>query len=279
MLLSKRLVIANFFFLLLVFGCARETTNRLNCICLIDFSGSLSQKTLQNYVKIISYNIMMNLGEHDRLIVMPIDEGSKTEAVKIIYEDMSDHKFSFPTDGFTHARERTLKRIREYVKLKAPDIEREIIRQKELRKRFTYYTDIVSALEQAAELMERPKEESFLKSIGLFVSGKKKIIPENMIVFLSDMIHESTDFTFANRNGPTPEQTESILNSLRLRNKIPNLRGCKVFVNGRTGYSTQQVENIQNFWNQFFREAQAKLMVYTYDAGNEITSYLSQRHK
>jgi len=275
----KRLSCLNFLLLLLCIGCSKETSNRLNVVCLIDFSGSLSQETLQNYVRIISYNIMMNLGERDRLIVMPIDEGTKQEAVKIIYEDLSDHKFSLPTDGFTHAKDSTLKRIIEYVKSKAPSIEREIILQKEKRRKFTYQTDIVSGLEQAAELLEKRNNESFWKSIGRFISGKKEIVSENIIVLLSDMIHESTDFTFATKNGPSQDQTESILNLLRVNNKIPALAGCKVFVNGRTGHSTQQVENIQNFWNQFFRETQAELMVYAFDGGNEITSHLLQRAK
>ena len=258
-------------------SCSTGEQKRLNCICLIDFSGSLSKDALHGYIHTISSDILQNLDERDRLVVLPIDEGAKTEAVKLIFIDMAEKKFSFPSDGFTHARDRAIKRIREYGVSSAKEIEKELEHQKEARQRFTYYTDIFSALEQAAMLIEKETEDSFWRSISRFVRGSKRVIPENMIVLLSDMIHESGGYTFAKQSGCDEHETNKILDELKKYNAIPDLSGCKVFINGRTGRSNLQVENIHRFWVQYFKESKGELLAYDYDSGHEITSYLLQR--
>jgi hypothetical protein len=72
------------FFILIVFlvgGCDTGIHQRMNCVCLIDYSGSLSEETLHRYIEIISTDVVRRLGEKDRLTILPIDEGAKTEAV------------------------------------------------------------------------------------------------------------------------------------------------------------------------------------------------------
>ena len=68
-----------------------------------------------------------------------------------------------------------------------------------------------------------------------------------------------------------------MLGKLRAWRRIPDLRGCVVFVNGRTGTSNLQVENIRNFWAQYLKEAGAELSAYDYDSGPQIISFLDQR--
>ncbi|MBN2284985.1 MAG: hypothetical protein JXI43_00955, partial [Tissierellales bacterium] len=55
----------------------------------------------------------------------------------------------------------------------------------------------------------------------------------------------------------------------------PDLTNCKVFVNGRTGKTTPQVENIKNFWYRFLYEAKAEISVYDYDASHELNTFFS----
>jgi len=105
----------------------------------------------------------------------------------------------------------------------------------------------------------------------------KRVEPTNIIVIFADMIQESNQCSFARPEGCSAKEASRIIKDLRARNLIPDLRDCKVFVNGRTGKSNLQVENIRNFWIQYFKESQAELSAYEYDAGKQITSFLSHR--
>ncbi len=264
--------------LILAAGCESGVHQRLNCICLIDYSGSLSEQTLQRYVDIISTEVFRQLGEKDRLVVLPIDEGAKMEAVKLVYEDLAGKQFSFQTDGYAHARDSVIMRLRNYSSQTGPTIAAQLMREKAQREKYTYYTDIFAALDQAATLVERNEAtDSFWSGVDRFIRGKKKIVSTNLIILFSDMIQESKGVTFAGPEGCTPEQARSVLDSLRATNHIPDLRGCTVFVNGRTGKTNVQVDNIQSFWSQYFKAAGANLASYEYDAGPMINSYLAQR--
>ncbi len=263
--------------LLLLSGCDTGTRQRLNCICLIDYSGSLSEQTLHRYVELISSEVLHRLDQSDRLVVLPIDEGAKTKAVKLVYDDFAEHQFTYHTDGYAHAEDSLTKRLKLYADRMEPQIASELLRQKELRAKYTYFTDIFSALEQAGALVEREEQESFWEGLRRFIAGRKRIAPTNVIMIFSDMIQESSDCSFAGEYGCTPDSVQIILDHLRAMHRIPDLHGCIVFVNGRTGKTNTQVENIQSFLAQYFKESGADLRAYDYDAGPQITSYLGER--
>jgi hypothetical protein len=263
--------------LLFLGGCDTGTYHRLNCVCLIDYSGSLSPETLHQYVRTISSDILGRMREKDRLVVLPIDEGAKTKAVKLVVDDFAEQKFSFASDGYTHARDSVMHRLRQYAEGEGPAIAVKLLREKELRQQFTYYTDIFAALEQASALIERNEPETFWEGIGRFVTGKKKVAVTNVIILFSDMMQESSEASFAGPDGCTPEQAHELLQRLRAMNRIPDLRGCRVFVNGRTGTTNLMVDNIKGFWSEYFKEAGVDVGAYDYDASPEIASYLDQR--
>ncbi len=268
------------FFILIVFlagGCDTGIHQRLNCICLIDYSGSLSEETLHRYIEIISTDIVGHLGEKDRLTVLPIDEGAKTEAVKLVYEDMSNKRFSLTTDGYAHAADSLAMRLKKFADKTGPEIASKLLREKAAREKYTYFTDIFSALEQTATLLEYNQPDTFWKGVERFITGKKKNISSNIIILFSDMIQESSETFFTVPEGCTPEAARFTIDKLRAFNHIPDLHGCRIFVNGRTGKSNLQVDNIKNFWIQYFKETGAELVAYDYDAGPEISSYLTQR--
>ncbi len=262
---------------LLLAGCETGVQQRLNCICLIDYSGSLSEQTLRKYVSIISSDVLRHLKENDRLVVIPIDEGAKTQAVKLVYEDLSDMRFVYHTDGYTHARDSVNTRLRRYAVREGPEIAAELMREKSQRQKFTYYSDIFAALEQAAQLVERNEPDSFWDRVGRFVTGKKRTVSANVILIFSDMIQESAETSFAGPEGCLPEQRKTVLAELRRWHRLPDLHGCVVFVNGRTGLNNAQVENIRAFWVEYFKETGAQLWGYDYDAGPQITALLGQR--
>jgi hypothetical protein len=91
------------------------------------------------------------------------------------------------------------------------------------------------------------------------------------------MIQESSECNFAGPEGCSPELARITIDKLRAWNRIPDLHGCVVFVNGRTGKTNEQVESIKSFWTQYFKESGAELAAYDYDSGSQITSYLIQR--
>ncbi len=262
---------------ILLAGCDTGSQDRMNCICLIDYSGSLSEQTLRRYVDIISSDVLRQMKEHDRLVVLPIDEGAKTKAVKLVYDDLSDRTFVYHTDGYAHAQDSLMMRLRQYADDEGPRIAGQLLREKTLRQKYTYYTDIFAALEQAGELVERNEPEGFWDRLRRFVSGAKRTVSSNVILIFSDMIQESSETSFAGPDGCTPEQELTVLDNLRAWHRIPDLRGCVVFVNGRTGTSNAQVENIRKFWLAYFKETGAWLGGYDYDAGPQITAFLSQR--
>lgn len=270
--------IALTFFLFCSYGCETNTKSRLNCVCLIDYSGSLTEETLKSYAEIITNTVFKNLNEVDRLIVIPIDEGAKTQAIKIAYEDLSTIDFSKATDGFTHKQDSIKKRINNYVETKLIGLYDEIINQKKLRKQFTGKTDIISAMEQVLTLLERPIKDDFLTKILNFISGKTELVSENAIIIFSDMIQESTDFNFAQfPNDAT--RYDAVLENLIENKRIPDLKLCSIFVDGRTGKSNTQVENIKNFWATYFKNSGGILLSYDYDCRKDIESFMQKRRE
>jgi hypothetical protein len=263
--------------LLLCGGCDTGTVQRLNCICLIDYSGSLAEETLHLYVETIRSDVLRRLGEKDRLVVLPIDEGAKTEAVKLVSHDLAEMQFLYHSDGYAHAKDSLRMRLRRFADRTGPEVASQLLQEKGLRQKYTYKSDIFAAIEQAAGLMEQNQEETFWQSVQRFVTGRKRIESSNVLLIFSDMIQESDEVSFTGPEGCTQGLADSTLANLQTSNRIPNLTDCTVFVNGRTGKTNGQVENVKSFWIRYFKQAHAGLGAYDYDARSQITSFLARR--
>ena len=263
--------------LLLCPGCDTGTVQRLNCICLIDYSGSLSPETLSLYVRTISSDVLRRLGEKDRLVILPIDEGAKTEAVQLVSQDLAEKQFLYHSDGYAHAKDSLRARLLRYADLMEPKISAQLLREKGLRQDFTYKTDIFAAIEQAAALAEQNEQETFWEGTRRFVTGRKRVESTNLLLIFSDMVHETGEVSFAGPEGCTPGMADSTLLDLQASGQLPDLRGWTVFVNGRTGKSNVAVDNIKRFWVRYFELTHARLAAYDYDAGSQIRSFLAKR--
>src|SRR6185312_1611228 len=121
------------FIILSATGCSSSVEERKNIICLIDYSGSISEVTLNNYATVISKDIFENLGPHDKFSLMPIDEGAKTQPVYLAYYDFKSEKFYKNSDGVTHKEDSLKKRLSRFLSLKSDSISSEIKTQKEIR--------------------------------------------------------------------------------------------------------------------------------------------------
>ena len=258
-------------------GCEVGSNSRLNCVVLLDYSRSLPLKTAGRFVGVIDSIILPQLDELDRLIVLPIDEAAKREPVQIVRIDMSLRQFSSSRDGFAHARDSVHKRLSMFLHDTSAGVAAELWHQRDARTAFANQTDLLSAFEQASQLLERKDSESLPRALYRFVLGKGKVDSENWIVVLSDMIQETSEVNFAGANGISHERAVKLIEGLERSKKIADLAGATVFVSGRTGSTNRQVDAIEAFWREYFRHAGATLAAYDYDTGQDIGARLSRR--
>lgn len=243
-------------------------------IVLIDYSASNTELVLESYISIITETIFPNMRQYDCLVVVPIDEGSKMRPVKIVYEDLVEKQFSRRTDGFAHAGDSLKKRFITYVKETAPKISETLKTQKQVRKEYTEYTDILGAIHQTTNLIEFNAEGGTIRDMEDFVLGKIRLKSENVIILLSDMIQDSREYNFNKKHGVSPEQTTAFLDGLKKVNSIPDLSGCKVFAIGATGRNSSQIDNIHSFWTEYFKQTNAELASYGYNVDGKLRKYL-----
>lgn len=265
--------------ILLIFSCTGQKKERRNIICLIDYSGTISKDVLNSYATIISKDVFLTLGASDKFVLMPIDEGAKIQDTNLAYIDLKDKKFEKQSDGVTHRLDSVKQRLFNYLSERSDTIYKTILQQKEIRRKFTNYTDIINAVEQIPTKLEKNETISPMAGIWNEVSGSTTFLTSNILVICSDMIHESLEFNFNRRPTITQADADHILQQLRNANRIPNLEGLKVFINGRTGRNNNQIDNIKYFWENYFKAAKAEIKGYDYDIHNLITEYLHVSHK
>lgn len=102
-------------------------------------------------------------------------------------------------------------------------------------------TDIMGAIYTAGKIFERSPER------------------EKILVLLSDMIEESDRYNFR-KDGLSDSRIKQIIN----KEKIPNLKGVKVFVVGAKAPSRDRFERIESFWTAFFKHGNADLQSSNY---------------
>lgn len=84
--------------------------------------------------------------------------------------------------------------------------------------------------------------------------GKNK----NVLVVFSDMIEESTYYNFQ-KESLTPQRIKQIIDSEKLKKRIPDLKGIKIYVSGASAPTSQKMLEIQSFWMEYFKECGAEL--------------------
>ncbi len=271
--LKKGFVLA---FSLAAIGCFPQVEKRKNVICLIDYSGTIKPETLDIYAKTVVDRVIMNLGQFDKMVLIPIDEGSKMQAVQLISHDLSREKFTDPNDNMLQAQSLMDERLKKFKSdLREKDLST-VVQQKDARKQFTSFTDILGSLEQAALLRDKNEAPTYSKQFSDWNDGTIEFETENSIMILSDMIHESPDLNFA-RTTPDEKLMDKTIADLKAKGRIPDLTGTKIFVCGRTGKNNATIDAIHSFWKKYFEEAHAQLVIYDYDSGKYIGDYVAQK--
>ncbi len=279
--------------LLTISGCEDMQEKRKNIICFVDLSGSINPENKNAYVNAIKI-ILNNMNAYDRLIVYPIDKGSYTNPVKIVYEDFMNSDsfygitfknipdsikppFTRKGDGITKKEEKRQERIQRYVNTIIPLVEHRLDSIYEARSKFSSYSNILWAVlncRDEMEIVETEEAEAF--------SLEEKIIPYNYIIFLSDMIHESQEYNFNKSKGVMEDDRLSILQDLKENDRIPDLKGANVIVLGKgpgANVKTEAaIDEIEDFWEIYFSESYANGRLYLYrgiDKIDEIPRFLN----
>lgn len=108
------------------------------------------------------------------------------------------------------------------------------------------YTDIFDAITVAAKIME----------------GKSGYDGKMLIVF-SDMLQQTPEYNFG-RESLSEQRISTIIAELKQKNRLPNLKGVKVWIAGaganRTGgLSPNKLQQVQDFWMSYFKATGADL--------------------
>lgn len=228
------------------------------------------------YAKTVVDNVFMNFGPYDKLTLMPIDEGSKIQAVQLISHDMSTEKFTNEKDNMLQAEAMTKERLEKYKREQREKDLDTVKREKDNRKQFTNFSDILGSLEQAASLMDKNESVPYSKQFSDWNDNTPEFVSENIIVILSDMIHESSELNFF-RTTPDEKMISKTMADLRANNRLPEFAGTKIFVCGRTGKNNAVIDGIHRFWASYFKETHGDLKVYDYDCSKAVASYISQK--
>jgi len=102
------------------------------------------------------------------------------------------------------------------------------------------HTDIMSSLHVAEKVFKNyPRDKSVL-------------------VMLSDMIEDSSEYNFEKEN-LTDRRIEEIITREKTKNRIPDLRDVKVYVVAAGAGGSKKFFAVQNFWLRYFKECGANL--------------------
>lgn len=84
-----------------------------------------------------------------------------------------------------------------------------------------------------------------------------------MLIILSDMLEDSEEYNFE-RLRVTDEFTRRVIEDKRRRGQLPNLGGATVYVAGASARSASKAHEVQRFWIEYFKAANARLLPQNY---------------
>lgn len=108
------------------------------------------------------------------------------------------------------------------------------------RNRKIINTDIMSSLHVAEKIFKNYKREKLV------------------LVMLSDMIEDSTEYNFEKEN-LIDKRAEDIINKEKSKNRLPDLQKVKIYVVAAGAKESNKFFAIQNFWLRYFKECGADL--------------------
>jgi hypothetical protein len=125
------------------------------------------------------------------------------------------------------------------------------------------------ALKKAHHILMEEKSSSWTDIFGSMYITERVIKTyksnKKILVIMSDMIQDSSNHHF-NRIRFTPRKIEKIIASEKKRG-LPDLQGVRVYVIGARARNTQRMQELRNFWIEYFNSCGAELRNENYGHG------------
>jgi hypothetical protein len=217
----------------LIVGC---TTNQCVIYVLFDISGSTAKKEIRQRYYNDFLKILDEINGGEILICDLITENTMATSSQPVNESFPIYNpFIMNKENF----KRKLNKQKEKVKAQVDSL---------IFSSSTPMTDLLNAFQAADKILNGE----------LYKDDTCKIL-----VIFSDMIEETKSYNFK-KEKLTSKRIEQIINELKKENKLPNLKGVKVWVAGAGveiggGLPPEKIYEIENFWMRYFKECGADL--------------------
>jgi hypothetical protein len=214
-----------------------------NVIVMVDLSSSPRVPDRHLFYKgVISKEIISNLGEKDKLTVIPIDRSSVTNAQEIFLADLSKEDFTPEMGSPLEIEKITKENLEKYKATMLPSFESAFDKAVAARTPLSNETDIFGALESARRyaLSDRP----------------------NYVIMLSDMMNYTKVFSMEPSNkGFTREKLNDLIANapkVSLKNYV-----FLVLTGDESGIDPSHFSAVQEFWTKYFDKNDARLYDYS----------------
>jgi hypothetical protein len=240
-------------FAFVIISCSKpKTCESSNIVCLVDFSASIPPSTLASYKDVIKNSIIANLGEKDKITVLPIDYGSQTSSSEIFVADLKKQPFRKEFDSPLQQDAVIKRRLKIYEDSIRILFESAFNIAKEERSKYSGGTDIIGGLEQASEY---------------FLPGQN-----NLIIVFSDMVQETGQIDLHKYLF-----TEKDINLLLKKAPFPNFNKFDVFI--MTGeqpkIKIEKYQLLRKFWQIYFSKSNLNLIQYESGGENILTDKIN----
>ena len=92
------LIVLAFIVTILVSSCGKEKVHK-NIICYVDFSENPNRdKRVADYAEVINNSIIKNMSFNDRIVILPIDNGTITNNIELLDKSLKK-QFDYIPDG------------------------------------------------------------------------------------------------------------------------------------------------------------------------------------
>ena len=228
-----------------LFSCSNsKIAKAANIICLVDFSKSIPPSTLDWYKSVIKNSIVANLGEKDKITVLPIDYGSQTSSTEIFIADFSKQSFRKQFDSPLQQEQIAKRRLNIFRDSMEVLFDSEFNAARAARTKFSQGTDIIGGFSQANKYFSPARN--------------------NLIVAFTDMIQETEQLNlFRNLS------IERDIKTLIKKAPLPNFNRFDVFImtGEQPNIKIEKYELLRKFWKSYFSKTNLNLL--QYDSGGE----------
>ncbi|RPI19853.1 MAG: hypothetical protein EHM58_00225 [Ignavibacteriae bacterium] len=253
----KKIVLFLISIMFLFFSCGKKEKT-YNIICLVDFSKSIPQNVIESYKDIIKNNVVKSMSFTDRMIVLPIDYGSQTNATEIYHIDFALNSYEKDMDSPAQKDRIKKRRFDESKDSLIKTFDSLYYAALSSREKLSKKTDIIGALKETRRYLDDKNEDC-----------------ENLIILFSDMVQESDKYNFTSlRNTKDAERFLEKTEAM----EIPK---TKVFV--YTGviqdFPPDQYSALKTYWTEYFKKYNINLLEYTSGGTSILEKTLTGRSK